>query len=523
MHLPAHARTPWRHALRTATITWPPSGDGTSRHAACQIADLPKPPTHGPGEVPLLAVSSTTSSLWLLDVARGHPGAPLGPSARQAWASAATALTRSVPVLWSPTDHLSRDLPTAHRVALEPLPGLAAADEQMLDGDSFGLSFVLAMASWSFAAASPRDLLASATVDAAGRTGAVDGLADKLRAVAKYVHGPVRLLVSSRQRDGLDDTSHLGVTVIRVDSAAQAVQIAFPDLDRRLAAAGSDSRVRSQRVQSLFRVALGPRNANIDWTPIARAAHLALETWPGLTADERTRLSLSWAFARRHQSFRDAIDVPDGAWIESHPPPVRQHLVAQLTQHAADGAVEDRHAVEALASSCVETISESFPAQLRLHGALGRLWAVTGRHQQAHGLQRDLVYAWMKRFNYEELSHPLCEWLRLAGALGHSESYDEAIRVWRSPLVRGAVADSPSAPYVELAIGRGAWALGRPAGRERLESLQDDATAPAHVSAIATRLAGYEAHPIARPRPEIVALLEATGASPDLVQALYPY
>ena len=65
-----------------------------------------------------------------------------------------------------------------------------------IDGPSFGLALVLSLASIVFDAILPGDVVASATVDAAGNVGPVGGLEQKVGGLQRLAPRVTRLIVA---------------------------------------------------------------------------------------------------------------------------------------------------------------------------------------------------------------------------------------------------------------------------------------------------------------------------------------
>ena len=70
-----------------------------------------------------------------------------------------------------------------------------------IDGPSFGLALTLSLASIVFDCALPGDIVASATVDAAGNVGPVGGLDRKIAGLQRMAPRVTRLIVAASQRD----------------------------------------------------------------------------------------------------------------------------------------------------------------------------------------------------------------------------------------------------------------------------------------------------------------------------------
>ena len=84
-------------------------------------------------------------------------------------------------------------------------------------------------------------------------------------------------------------------------------------------------------------------------------------------------------------------------------------------------------------------------------GALARLDAVTGEPERALEAQKNLAELWQQLGEDRRSSYPLCEWLRLAGALKDWESFAHAERFKRK--VEGSFEKNDRC-YVNLAWAR---------------------------------------------------------------------
>jgi len=136
-------------------------------------------------------------------------------------------------------------------------------------------------------------------------------------------------------------------------------------------------------------------------------------------------------------------------------------------------------------------LSDAFLPQLKLEGALARLWAVTGRAEQALAAQATLAPALAALLEYAETSFPLSEWFRLAGALGRTEAFAGAAEFHARVVELGGLGAEGTA-YVDLARARARVALGIADGSDPARVLVDLAArgdVPGHVRWSAARWA----------------------------------
>jgi hypothetical protein len=127
--------------------------------------------------------------------------------------------------------------------------------------------------------------------------------------------------------------------------------------------------------------------------------------------------------------------------------------------------------------------------ELRVAGALGRVEAVTGAPVRA--LERQTMVTRIQRETYawQEMSRPLAEWLRLAGACGVLESFERAEEMFREADAYRAI-DTDGRAYVALSWARGAIMLSVERGDEvpnTLDRLANDSVVPDHVQWSARR------------------------------------
>lgn len=431
-------------------------------------ADVAAPP----GCVAGVTVRGRTVTLWSIDAnpMSSGPGQRrlLGPDAYASWRSAAVALPRSMPLLWRSVESCVRHPPLTSRLAVYQAGVGIEEREPLLDGPSFGLCFVLALASHLAECAVPSDVVASAGVDERGVLRPVEALELKIEGVVKLAPGVRRVLVAADQADEAECAAAGRLEVVPVRSAAEALRIVFGEsLSAALVAAGTDEGKRAELAGTLFRLALVGRGAVVDWSPIERAAALALETWPAMSDDQRYRLVFARAVAARHERNEGELSMPTPEWLASQPASIRLGVIAHLVQQSADtgrpSALEAElfalahvpaRFEDALTPDLEDTIIPSLTGalvpHLKLLGALARLWAATGRVRAALALQQQLARAFVASYAEDEVSYPLTEWFRLAGILQDAESFRRADELWRGLAVQGLISKD-GAPYVERA------------------------------------------------------------------------
>lgn len=435
-----------------------------------------------------VTVRGRTVTLWRFECGASHTRAsvdlvPFGPDAQASWRSAALALPRSVPVLWRSVHHASRDMPRAAVLdSYLSTPGFEERD-RVLDGPSFGLTFLLLLTAAALDVALPDDIVASAQIDDRGRIGAVDAIADKIAGIVAITPGIRRVLVAAEQRSEGVYAAVGQIEVIGVSDASDALQRVFGDtLSRRLADAGSDPDRRVELVSEFFRLALVGRGASIDWSPIERGAAIALGEWR-LDDDQRYRLAFARAVAARHERNAGALTPPTPDWLAAQPVTVRLALLTHLVQQSADVGAPAASETEALALRALPPrVEDRLVAHLKLAGALARLWAVTGRERHALDAQRCAAQALADAFVEYESSFPLAEWYRLSGVLGDSDAF-EAAREFHARVLAAGGFGFHGGPYVDLSLARAQVLLAcvDAATVDRLEALASNHAVPAHV------------------------------------------
>lgn len=460
-----------------------------------QLAVHGSPPAPRPGHVAAVTVRGRTTTLWHLHLSQRWPatGTALGSEARASWRSAGIALPRSLPVLWRSVHDAARDTPVIERLRAS-IDGTGFEErDAVVDGPSFGLAFFLLLASSVLDSAVPGDVIASAAIDAYGRLHGVDGLRQKVDGICALAPGVSRLVVAADQAQRAAEHARGRLDVIGAASAAEALDQVFgAQLSSILVDAGSDPARRAELTSSFFRLALVGRGAAIDWSPVARGAEQALRTWTDLGPDERYELLFARAVASRHESNEGNLPLPDPAWLQARPRILRAQLISHLVQQCADTGQPPASDVEALACREVEAEpSEAFVPQLRLHGALCRLWALTGRAERALEDNERLTHAALAIFAPAEASFPLSEWLRLAGATGDADAFDRACDIRQDVLTHGGFGEH-GAPYVDLAWARGRLLLAPDDAAARAVAIRlcEDASLPAHLRWSAHRWAG---------------------------------
>jgi tetratricopeptide (TPR) repeat protein len=500
VNLDRERRTWWKERLSLGPWCWPLPDDSHYDRAA-EIAARHNPPDPTLGDVPLVAVSSGGGSLWLWTL---RPEAfcalrtiSLGQDAQRAWRASLSALPRSVPVLWDSMETLTQVSPRVLHLA--DALGKNSISSDIVDGTSFGLSFLLAQTSLLLRLPLPSDVIGSARVREDGRVQGVGGLEQKLTVVLRSAPRIARFVVAA------EDAEEARAIVTRLDgrraleilsaaTASEALAHVFADrLAAGLVEAGEDATRRSKIARAFFRLAIRGRDQMVDWTPVERGAEMALLKWRGLESKEERYLRYARAVAARHQSNRGdfPLDVATEAWIDGLPVSIRLLVVASLVQQAADSGSPEPAKAAAVAERHLRGLDrlDLHEAHLKLKGALGRLLAVSGDLRTALALQKEAARGFLENLCVDEVSYPLSEWHRLAGALRDHEAYREAEQFLQEVEEQGGLTMS-GRPYVELAAEKGRILLGEraePSSAHRLQVLSERSDIADHVSFSARR------------------------------------
>jgi hypothetical protein len=430
------------------------------------------------GETLLTAVSEAGGSLWVLTQASDPGTIGFGVEAERAWRHAAAALPEALPFLWSSV-RSARD--RGRRAA--PLGALArqgavAVRENLLDGPSFGLPFLLALASLVLERPVPPDVAASGVVEPDGSVLPVARIDEKILVLACLAPRVGRVLVAPADEEAARAAAREAGTDLEiraVATAAEALQEAFGDeLASWGTRAGQDSSARPRIVASLFRLALSGRSHAVSWRPVEAAARAALDGWPDLADGDRRTLEFVAAVAARHDRNAGTLAEPDPEWLQAMPALLRIEVVAHFVQQSADTGTPDVASAERLARQHLPPACEAHAGQLRLMGALGRLRSVTGSPREALALQQTVAETFERAFRYGDMSYALCECFRLAGALGDEEAFERAEALRARAASAGALG-SEDDPYVEVARLTAMTRLGRHEGTEAgLQRLLDE-------------------------------------------------
>ncbi len=400
----------------------------------------------------LLAENNGVGSLWSIEPGDGLAagGRPFVNTAEASLELAAQVAEHRLPLLATPPER-------------ESFYGLLVANDggrvpDMLDGDSFGLSMVLDH--WARCLGTPvlPNVAASAAVGPQGRLVRVGGLRAKILALHRWALNVDLLLVAEGDEDEARTLIREHGVRLRVQGLAyveEAWPLAFPPLDEALTGRWSaDPVARDEACRDFFELAVLGTGSKLRAAALARAAAILLAL-PTLGDRERWMASVAHAISSRHdgEPLRIAHDSP---FAEELPADTRVCLQAQILQSWTDTA---EPGCERILAEIPRSFPSRRPEELALLGARARLFGAVGRWDQAIGDARAASDAWMARRTPEKASHPVCEWVRIAGLLGDAAELTAAEAMARRVLA----VPGPGRPFLWFELGR-AWALmGEPA------------------------------------------------------------
>jgi len=466
-NLPRLEREALRRRLTLAPWCWPPEENRFAWERAVDVAGgIPALPV---GSAPLLTVSPTAVTLWVLHRCHRRPalhGARvLGAEAERQWLDAATALPNVLPILWSSVLE-ARDTELSAFEVISKIRGGSAGVACLpaaIEGRSFGVSFLLALASKVLGQELPADLVASAAIDSHGRVSPVDEIRDKVSLVLQRAPRIECFLVHS-DNEKEATTAALGsrLRIVPIETGIEAIEAAFGnDLREKLVALGNNANRRAELVEAFFRLALSGRSQVIDWTPVEQAAALALDAWCDLDADQQQRLEFARAVASRNERNDGDLKMPDGAWRARLPAPIRIRVLANLAEQAAETGSPEPAEVEAAAAEYLEvTQHEAFIPHLELRAAVGRLLSVTGRLESALRQVHQSTAGLVERDAFQVATRPLADMFRIAGLLSEPEAFAAAEEL-RDDIRAHVALEWSESSHVDLSRARAMILLGR--------------------------------------------------------------
>lgn len=471
-------------ALALGPWVWPRGGSALAR--AEHLAGA-KPAQGAEGRAVVLTVGDRQRSTWVLCTDGNLPGpdqATLAQSAHRAIDRAHRLLAERTRLAWCPLPpraviHLTRldsvhDAGSAHR----PLP---------VEGDSLGLSTILALASMLYGQPVPPDVVASAAVDAEGALGKVGRINDKVRTIVECLPGIRRVVVARDQEDdwmaAVQKHAAGALEVVSFKNAWSAVEEL---LDPVTCLERTPEPHQREVLHALANTLRDGRSAVLEWAPVARAVRHMRASWT-LTPDQRAEADLVLLVAQRYSREETPEDVDIDSvieWVGQRHPMARLPLLAHLVQHHATYGLDIPPRLEALIRPLLDATIHPFAYKVR--GAWARWLAADGQAAEALALQRRIAEDLVEGMHEDEVSYSLAEWMRLSGALGDAASFDAALSLEASLRRQGSLAES-SRMYLDCYAAMGASALQRLAyAAERRRSVNAASHLPNH-NAIASR------------------------------------
>jgi hypothetical protein len=449
-----------RALLGVSPWTWPADDDAI-------VAALGAPPSLAPGSAALVAWRRDGVELWRFDAAAdraplGAEFAPLKEDAEAAFWNAADAVDR-----WLPfgVGEVHRLRGATRRALLAGVVSTARSATALgvLDGPSFGLAFALALASRVLRRPVAADVVASACISPDGQLKRVDGIDQKLAGVRELAPRVRRFLVAAEQFTVAEiDERNARFAPLEVVPCAELLDAVKMSLGAPYATLQADDV--AALVLDLFALALRDRGSTLSW----RSARDAARELASLVnaGDDVQRLRFVDMIAGRHLAHEPPLEWPDLGFVERQRRLQRIQLLAHLVQEHHDLGWPEAAwlhkqigCVFSFDSDGQVDLRDASSDELMLAGAWGRFLALQGRLHEAFAWQTNALRAFMDNGQFEEVSHPLCEALRLAALLGNQAAFDSLLRD-KDEFARLRPRASQNG-FVELAMGRGMIQLGR--------------------------------------------------------------
>jgi hypothetical protein len=397
----------------------------------------------------LLAATRAEGSVWRVAREGDELSRELSEAARGAWTLSARVAARALPIVADPS-----------ALAVRPPPRLTAlsllGDVRDVDGPSVGLAFALLHLSRAAGVPIAADLAATAEITADGHLRPVDLLPQKLDAVRRWAPGIRRLLVARGQVVPADP----GMEIVRVSDLGEAWARAFdePSFDAGLARVwAADPRAAAEAASGFYRLVLREPGSALRWAAVRRGTAALRSIVDG---DDRWRADVAHAVASRHAGEPLPLPAPPPGFRPRRPH--RLQLLAHRVQAHNDAVEPDWQAVAAEALAAVAPPGEEHPEDLKVLGAVGRLYAAWGEWEEAVPLLSRVIDAWFDLEEPPEASYPLCELVRISGLYGdHTLLRDVAQRAARCG-AHPRTSDH-ARTFLQLALGR-AYAVRGEAG-----------------------------------------------------------
>ncbi|GDX83780.1 hypothetical protein LBMAG42_55910 [Deltaproteobacteria bacterium] len=416
------------------------------------------PPAEAQVGDPLLVAASTTGSLWRLARPREAQPSLLRDEGARAWDVAARVAARHLPVLG--TDNAAQH-PPAGFVSLGPLT------ERVVDGPSFGASFVLAHASRWMGIPIDEDVAATATVDAEGRLHCVDHLQAKIEALRDRAPGVRRLIVARGQRRAMSEAvqsllADAKIEVIEASTAMEVIEAGFTHREHEvwLRTHWERDPAHARRVaRQLFRLTVRGRSSYSNWRAVANTAKV-IASIPVVGEDAQWQATVVHAIAERHCGAAAAplSEPPEGGSV---PRPLRLELMAHEIQAANDRCDGTWERLVRAALATVSEPGDCHAEDLKVLGAAGRCLAGWGRWDEARGCLHRAIDGWYQLDEGAEASYAASELVRVEGLSGSLASLAAAVELAKAFWNDWRTSDMSRA-YFAFAEGRAWVTLGEP-------------------------------------------------------------
>lgn len=416
---------PWFSVPADASVPTPPMPVGVAAVVTWNA---------GAGQVELWAIGLRVA---LERAGLGGDGVTLSKATLDSLGDRIRGLSHHLPALWT------APLPEAAALVCVPIDAVKPDDPRasvrwpgLVQGDSLQAAALLAILSSLTEQALPRGFAVSARVGNTGVLQSVEHL-EKKRAGLKLL-APELELVS------LGETVQTFQHLLQETGLASAL-LACPEdqIERRLSA--------------LEEIVVARRNVLHAFGAVRRAAERVLAQ--PLTEEQRMRARFALAIFHRHDGLLADMPSWDQVGTLSGGSMFGEQL-ADLVQHHADHGEPLPAGLQKVVEEAVARVrgdEPSWPASIKLLGAMGRAISATMQPdalRQAFDIQVDAVSAWERHRLFGEISFPLSEVYRLAGALLNRDDLEVAEGLRRDWDRRVGARTQYGGQYVDLANGR---------------------------------------------------------------------
>lgn len=335
---------------------------------------------------------------------------------------------------------------------------------QGLDGESFGLSFALAIYAQAAGIALPLDFVASAQIKENGVLDGVDGLAAKIF-IAEKQPGVTRLFVASKDQKIARKFSKR-LEIVGFETFNEVIEYLGLVPPVEMEATGR------ALLLSLIGAALGTPSGRTPGKLLAleRGAELILsQSW--LSSEDRFVADACRRASRRHLDILhgppELLDVaPLKAAMERIPQPLKATLLSNLLRESYDTGLPTFNDIRPIISPLLKTGLDAFPGEIQLASAFSQCLWISGEVAEAFELGESCIGAWKVRQTPQDASYALthvfqCAWL-IPELLARAEQLYQANHI-HNPF---------ASIYYELARAR-AYGFRNPEdGRRILEDIQ---------------------------------------------------